>query len=56
LLKIKEAAQYLGVSIDTLRNWDKSGKFKAYRHPISNFRLYKIEDLRNLRALIGDKK
>jgi len=30
---IKEAAEILGVSPLTLRNWDKAGKFKAQRHP-----------------------
>lgn len=31
LLTIKEAAKLLGVSIDTLRRWDSSGKLKATR-------------------------
>ncbi len=38
----------LGVSTLTLRNWDKSGKLLASRHPISNYRVYKVEDLRKL--------
>ena len=42
---IKKAAQILGVSTLTLRNWDNSGKFPAGRHPISNYRVYKIEDI-----------
>ena len=42
---IKEAANILGVSPLTLRNWDKNGKLKAYRHPMNNYRVYKIEDL-----------
>ena len=29
----------------TLRNWDKSGKLKALRHPMNNYRVYKIADL-----------
>ena len=28
ILKIGEAAEYLNVSIDTLRKWDKSNKLK----------------------------
>lgn len=32
-LSIGEAAEHLGVSIDTLRRWDKKGKVKAYRSP-----------------------
>ena len=31
LLKISEAAELLGVSIDTLRRWDKSGKLVAIK-------------------------
>ncbi len=38
---IKEAADILGVTPLTLRNWDKSGKFKAQRHPMNNYRVYK---------------
>ena len=45
---IKKASRLLGVSTLTLRNWDKSGKFKALRHPINNYRVYKIEDIDNL--------
>jgi excisionase family DNA binding protein len=44
-LTIKEAAAYLGVTPLTMRNWDKSGKFLAGRHPISNYRIYKPEHL-----------
>lgn len=29
----------------TLRNWDANGKLKAHRHPMNNYRVYKIEDL-----------
>ena len=42
---IKEAAEILGVSPLTLRNWDKSGKFKAARHPMNNYRVYKLSAL-----------
>lgn len=44
-LTIKEAAYVLGVSPLTLRNWDKSGKFPAQRHPMNNYRVYKTEHL-----------
>ena len=37
---IKEAAGILGVSPLTLRNWDRSGKFPAKRHPMNNYRVY----------------
>jgi DNA (cytosine-5)-methyltransferase 1 len=44
-LTIKQASSILGVSTLTLRNWDKSGKLRASRHPINNYRVYKIEDI-----------
>lgn len=52
LVTIKEAAKMLGVSRLTLRNWDKSGKLLARRHPISNYRVYLVDDLKNLLAQI----
>ncbi len=45
---IKEAADILGVSALTLRNWDKSGKFKAQRHPMNNYRVYKLSALEEI--------
>ncbi len=53
---IKQAAKILGVSTLTLRNWDNSGKFHAGRHPISNYRVYKIEDLENILIEIETSK
>lgn len=38
----------LGVTPLTLRNWDKSGKLEARRHPISNYRVYLREDIDKL--------
>jgi len=45
---IKEAAQILGVSPLTLRNWDKSRKFPAQRHPMNNYRVYKLSSLEKI--------
>ena len=47
-IKIKEASEMLGVSKLTLRNWDKAGKLLASRHPISNYRVYKTEDIEKI--------
>jgi excisionase family DNA binding protein len=47
-LRIKEAAKYLGVSPNTLRNWGRGGKITEHRHPINNYRLYKKSDLARL--------
>ena len=44
-LTVKETAKLLGVTPLTLRNWDKSGKLKAYRNPINNYRIYKPENI-----------
>ena len=45
---IKEAAEILGVSPLTLRNWDRAGKFKAQRHPMNNYRVYKLSALERI--------
>lgn len=47
-LTIKEAAKFLSVAPLTLRNWDKNGKFSAGRHPISNYRIYRMEEIEEL--------
>lgn len=44
-LKIQEAAEFLGISSQTLRNWDKNKKLISYRHPVNHYRLYRISDL-----------
>jgi site-specific DNA-methyltransferase (adenine-specific) len=42
---IKQAAKILRVTPLTLRNWDKSGKLRAYRHPANNYRVYRADQL-----------
>ena len=44
-LRISEAAEYLGVSPNTLRNWENAGKITAHRHPMNSYRLFKKEEL-----------
>ncbi len=44
-MRISEAAEYLGVSPNTLRNWVNAGKIAAVRHPVNDYRLFKREDL-----------
>ncbi len=51
-ITIKDASHILGVSKITLRNWDKSGKLRAYRHPFNNYRMYKAEDIEKVIELI----
>ena len=47
-LTVREAAEYLGVSPNTIRNWGRDGKIKEHRHPINNYRLFKAVDLDKL--------
>ncbi len=44
-LKISEAAEYLGVAPNTLRNWEKAGKIVTHRHPVNRYRLFRQQDL-----------
>jgi len=44
-LTIKEAAELIGVTPLTLRNWDKRKKLVAHRHPANNYRVYRIQDI-----------
>jgi DNA (cytosine-5)-methyltransferase 1 len=45
LLTVKEAAGFLGVSPNTVRNWGRTGKIAELRHPINQYRLFRREDL-----------
>jgi len=44
-MRIKDAAVFLGVTPNTLRNWEKEKKIMVYRNPQNQYRLYKKEDL-----------
>ncbi len=45
---IAEAAKIAGVSTATLRRWDRSGRLRALRHPISGYRLYLRDRLESM--------
>lgn len=47
-MKIADAADYLGVCPNTLRNWETAGKILAHRHPVNGYRLFKKEELDEL--------
>lgn len=51
LLTIGEAARYLGVSVDTLRRWDRDDRLKSVRLTESSHRRYRLSDLE---ALLGE--
>ncbi|OGN03454.1 MAG: hypothetical protein A2655_04890 [Candidatus Yanofskybacteria bacterium RIFCSPHIGHO2_01_FULL_43_42] len=56
-LTVREVARLIGVTPLTVRNWDQKGKLVAYRNPINNYRLYKIEDVEILmRQIEGSRQ
>ncbi|MCD4817918.1 MAG: MerR family transcriptional regulator [Candidatus Cloacimonetes bacterium] len=52
---ISETADILGLSSQTLRRWDKNGKFKSQRHPINNYRIYTEEQINALVSRLAIK-
>lgn len=44
-LSVKEVSKLMGVTPLTIRNWDQKGKLLAYRNPVNNYRMYKVEDV-----------
>lgn len=47
-LTIREAAKTLGVSVDTLRRWDKKGSLRSIRPTPTSHRCYLKEEIDNL--------
>jgi excisionase family DNA binding protein len=47
-LLVKQAAELLGVSANTVRAWALSGKLQEYRHPVNNYRLFKRDEVEAL--------
>ncbi|MCX5924613.1 MAG: MerR family transcriptional regulator [Candidatus Dependentiae bacterium] len=47
-LKITDAAKTIGVTPNTLRNWERDKRISVYRNPQNAYRLYKKEDLESL--------
>lgn len=48
LLRIREAAEMLGVNPETLRRWDRQGRLKAIRIGKRGDRRYRQEDIAKL--------
>lgn len=46
LYTLSEVADLLGKSKETLRRWDNSGKLTAVREPMSNYRVYRKDQLK----------
>ena len=55
LYTIEEAASCLGLTAQTLRNWDNSGKINCAREPGSNYRLFSEEELDSLKSSVKPK-
>lgn len=55
-MSVSEAAEFIGVTPLTLRNWDKSGKLKAVRNPMNGYRMYEKEALEKFLSQIQEKE
>lgn len=55
-LTINEAAKIICVTPLTLRNWDKKGVLTAYRNPINNYRVYRLDQIEMLLRKIENSK
>lgn len=55
LVTVKKAAEIMGVSVQTVIRWDKKGKLKATRHPMNNYRLYRLVDLQTIAKKVGEE-
>ncbi len=47
-LTLSEASELLGKSKETLRRWDREGKLTAVREPMSNYRVYRKDQVQSL--------
>jgi molybdopterin-binding protein len=54
LLTAAEAARALGISVDTLRRWDRAGKIRVERDA-ANRRVVPASEVERLRAPAGDE-
>jgi DNA (cytosine-5)-methyltransferase 1 len=54
LIRVKEAAELLGVCPNTVRAWGAEGRIPEYRHPVNNYRLFKRDELERLMKRVED--
>ena len=54
LLSATEAARALGISVDTLRRWDRDGKIRVERDG-ANRRVVPLAEVERLRGRVGDE-
>lgn len=55
-LSLSEASELIGKSKETLRRWDRDGILNAVREPISNYRVYRKDDIQLLMGELYDEK
>ncbi|TWU44939.1 Helix-turn-helix domain protein [Novipirellula aureliae] len=53
-LTIKAACELLGVSHNTLRSWGAAEKIVEYRHPVNNYRLFRKDDVLELKERLAN--
>ena len=59
MYSVAQVADMLGVSKETVRRWDNSGKLPSTRNPMNNYRFYDKDKLRKfeeLRLIFDDSK
>ncbi len=54
-LSLAETSKLIGKSKETLRRWDKEGILNAVREPVSNYRVYRKNDVQLLLGLLFDE-
>lgn len=54
-LSLSETAELVGKSKETLRRWDKEGILNAVREPVSNYRVYRRNDVQTLLGSLFDE-
>ena len=52
-LQTAEAAEYLGVTQNTIRKWAARGELPVHRNPANEYRLFKREDLKKFLANVA---
>jgi len=55
-MKVKDAAEFLGVCAGTLRNWHKQGKLVPEVNPLTKYRMYSEEDLMDFLARVSEEE
>jgi DNA (cytosine-5)-methyltransferase 1 len=53
-LSLSEVSELIGKSKETLRRWDREGVLSAVREPVSNYRVYRKDDINNLLGSLFD--